>query len=111
MADRASEIERKWRESAPPEASVEDVERVLEARFPGRWAHKTNGGSHLLMISDSDLLLAERNGFLTGTRGGRITISVVKGRHVKKWLLETLIKAIDVKVQIQTFRSKEGVEE
>lgn len=95
----AAEIVTRWKERRPPHAPKEDVEAVVEMYFPTTHRYITRG-SHWLIITDPMLRLAEEHGFVTGTLGGVISLSLVDGRRVKKYLLENLVDAIDVKTEM-----------
>ena len=81
--------------------------RLVEARFPMQWRSGTSG-SHLIVVEDPDLRLAEKAGLVSGTRGGILTISVVRGRYVKKWLVRSLLQAIDAKRKIEQARGSDA---
>ena len=97
MADTASEILEKWREHIPPEVPKEDVEKVVEAYFPGLYQYPEGKGSHWLRVSDPVLKMLQEKGFDTGTLGGVLSFSHTKGRRVKQYLVKNLVDAITLK--------------
>jgi hypothetical protein len=105
----AAEIVVQWRQRRPPHVPKEDVEAVVEAYFPTTHRY-INRGSHWLIITDPMLRLAEQHGFDTGTLGGVISLSLVDGRRVKKYLIENLIDAIDVKTEMLAGAAKKEQE-
>ncbi|MBI3910163.1 MAG: hypothetical protein HY320_04435 [Armatimonadetes bacterium] len=95
MAD-AAEIVQRWRKRVPPEVPKEDVLKVVEAYFPGSY-ELTSGSSHFLIVKHEALRIAHERGFSASFPGGRLSLSHTRGRYVKKYLIQNLLEAIDVR--------------
>ncbi len=104
MAKSAQEIVDEWHNNIAPLTPKEDVERVVEAFFPGLYTNKeqTPGrkskGSHWLTVTDPDLYFLEAQQYDTGTLGGTLTFSHVEGKWVKKVYVVNLLQAITTKL-------------
>ena len=106
MADTAEDIVEKWRHNVPPNVPKEDVETVVDAYFP--LTHRfSSGGSHWLMLNDPVLAVAAELGLLTGTIGGKITFSHVKGRTVKAYQVKMLLDAVKIKEEFDALTEEE----
>jgi len=86
MPTRAERILQKWRQNLPTEASVSDVQKVLDAYFEEVTWPK---GSHI----------KARHKALSSVHGhgvpGILDVPTVRGRSVKKVYLKTILHAID----------------
>lgn len=106
MAEDAFEIVARWRGNVSPEVPIEEVEKVVEAYFPKTFRYTGKTGSHWLIIDDAELKLAEENGYITGTTQGKLAFSHVKGKRVKRWLIQNLLEAIAIKEEFRRIREE-----
>lgn len=97
----------KWKQKVPPEVEFSDVRMVAEAYFNPEDLRSGPPGSHMLIIGGP--IMAEAVRFrdrglssLAWLSGNTLTISVVKGRRVKRVYVEQLVKLIEFKQQMTT---------
>lgn len=100
MAEDAADIVARWRGLKPQHAPREDVLKVLEGCFPGEYRART-GGSHLWIVESLALEVAQELGRTGKFPGGTLSISESGGRTVKRWLLDRIIEAIDLKEEVE----------
>src|SRR5438094_10052930 len=96
MADDAATIVGRWRQHVPPRVPKEEVQKVVEAYFPGAHTIKEKT-SHWLIVQHELLRLASQHGFSAHFTGGRLSIPHTGGREVKQVYVKMLLEAIDIK--------------
>jgi hypothetical protein len=116
MAKSAHEIVEDWRNNIPPHTPKEDVEKVVEAFFPGLFTNKeqTPGrkskGSHWLSVTDPELAWLQDQGVETGTLGGTMSFSHVEGKWVKRVYVDNLLQAITTKQEYAEAKAQAAAE-
>ena len=107
---RAKEIVEKWQNYVPPAADRQDVEKVIFEYFPESEIKKKSG-SHFIVLKESMSIDWAR---MTGKSEagpfnykGEISIPV-KGKKVKNWYINKLLRAIEFKEKLDEFFKKEG---
>ena len=116
MAKSAQDLVEDWRSNIAPLTPKEDVERVVEAYFPGlftnkeREAGRKSKGSHWLAVTDPELYFLEKQGIDTGALGGTLSFSHVEGKWVKRIYVEHLLQAITIKQDYAEARAEAAKE-
>lgn len=93
---KADEILKSWEKIRPVEVRIGDVEIVLEKYFPGEWVWQK--GSHIVVTSK---ILAIHPQFKLGI----LTVPTVKGRTVKSFYINNMIKAIEFIKQYEDWKN------
>ncbi len=108
MARKANEIVQAWRKRVDPEVSKDDVETVVRAYFPTSYRFSSSSGSHWIIIEDDELRTAQEMGFAAGLQDGTMSISLTRGKFVKKWQIDKLLKAIKIKEELEKIKNQEA---
>ena len=99
MAKDAQKIIEEWRNFVPPLSAKEDVQAVVEEKFPTLY-RSASDGSHFIIITDPFLAIAQKHGRDTGTAGGTLSIALKSGKSVKAVYVKNLLKAIAIKEEL-----------
>ena len=85
---KAHKFYRKWADTIPREARVNEVKTLLDHYFPGMWNQKRT--SHIVVRCERLKAFQEYQPF------GEISIPVKGGQKVKGFYIKALIRAIDL---------------